>query len=361
MIGLLLALSGVEGLRAAGQDPVDRAAPLVRILETSDEPAELEKAAVELRALEVPAELREKIRADAVGALRAGRDRRLKALEARLAALEPVARLRDLKAELHRRRDAALKLILDKAAYLPEAHADFRKGDAANGQAAVDALVLAKHAGSVQELWASTSSVPVDPALREEARDIVGAAAKALALFGETERDVLPPVFAAEKLDLRSLSLDAREAELYAWNRKVDRYNQALPDPDVGAPEKEHAAVINEYREMMGRRRLFLDARLCRSSKKHSAACNEAQKIWHAGSDGDPQTRAKLEAFPNPVAENVAIAFAHPADLWWRGWFRASDHHRNAVSDSWTCMGYGYVGNVGTQTFSSLPPPRALK
>jgi uncharacterized protein YkwD len=342
---------------AAAQDPAEK----LRVLEAADDPAGIEKAAAELRALEVPAELREKIRVDAVAALRAGRDRRLKALEARLSALEPVAKLRELKAELHKRREAALKLILDKAAYLPEAHPDFRKGDAANGQAAVDALVLAKHAGSVQELWASTPSVPVDPALRAEARDLVDATARLLALFGETERDVLPPAFAAEKLDLRNLALDARDVELYVWNRKVDRYNEALADPDVGASEKEHAAVINEYREMMGRRRLFLDARLCRSSKKHSAACNEAQKIWHAGADGDPQTRARLESFPNPVAENVAIAFAHPADLWWRGWFRASDHHRNAVSDSWTCMGYGYVGNVGTQTFSQLPPPKALK
>lgn len=367
MIVLLLALSGVEGLLTAGQDPAERIHGLTTLLEQSNDPAVLEKAAAELLALEAPAELREKIRLDAVAALRAGRDRRLKALDARLAAVENVARLRELKAELQKRREAALKAVSDPKLYLPEAHPEFRKGDETNGQAAVDALILLKHPGSVQELWnAPPLMAAVDPALRAEAQAILEGVGKPLALFGETDKEprgfeTLFHHLARETLDLRGLALDARDVELYAWNRKVDRYNDALADPDVGAPEKEHAAVMNEYREMMGRRRLFLDARLCRSSKKHSTACNEAQKIWHAGADGDPQTRARLESFPNPVAENVAIAFAHPADLWWRGWFRASDHHRNAVSESWSCMGYGYVGNVGTQTFSSLPAPKSLK
>ena len=350
------------------QDPPDaaRAAQLARLLEAADDPKEAERLVTQLHALhtaaDLPADLRDIVRSEAVQALRAARDRRLKALDVRLAAVP----LRELKADLQKRREAALKAISDPKLYLPEANPDFRKGDAANGQAAVDALILAKHAGSVQELWASTVTAPVDPALRAEAKEVVDAAAKPLALFGETDKDprgfeALFHHLALEKLDLRSLALDAKDVELWTWNRKVDRYNDMLADPDVGAPEKEHAAVINDYREMMGRRRLFLDARLCRSSKKHSTACDAAQKIWHAGADGDPQTRARLESFPNPVAENVAIAFAHPADLWWRGWFRASDHHRNAVSESWTCMGYGYVGNVGTQTFSHLPAPKSLK
>jgi uncharacterized protein YkwD len=368
----LLALAALLQAQEPDEGPLARAAVLARQLEAMEDPKLAEKLVTELHTLQAapstPAELRETIRLEAVIALRAGRDRRLKALDVRLSALENVAKLRELKAELQKRREAALKTLSDPKVYLPEAHPDFPKGDAANGQAAVDALILLKHAGSVQELWNAPAPLtePVDPILRADAQRILDAAAKSLFLFGETEKEpagfeTLFHHLALKSLDLRSVALDAREAELYAYNRKIDRYNDMLADPDVGAPEKEHAAVINEYREMMGRRRLFLDARLCRSSKKHSAACDAVQKIWHAGTDGDPQTRARLESFPNPVAENVAIAFAHPADLWWRGWFRASDHHRNAVSESWTCMGYGYVGNVGTQTFSSHLAPKALR
>jgi hypothetical protein len=369
----MLAWAVLASLQA--QDPPEgdllaRATLLARQLEAVDDPALAEKLVTELNTLRAapatPAELRESIRMEALHALRGGRDRRLKAIDVRLSGLDNMARLKELKAELQQRREAALKAVSDPKVYLPEAHPDFPKGDAANGQGAVDALILRKHPGSVQELWASPLEVAVDPAFRAEAQRILDVAAKFIALFGEAEKEprgfeILFHHLALKTLDLRGLALDARDAELYAWNRRVDRYNEMLADPDVGAPEKEHAAVINEYREMMGRRRLFLDARLCRSSKKHSAACKDAQKIWHAGADGDPQTRARLESFPNPVAENVAIAFSHPSELWWRGWFRASDHHRNGISESWTCMGYGYVGNVGTQTFSSHPAPKALR
>lgn len=276
-------------------------------------------------------------------ALRAARERGLQPIEARFDTL------RERKAELNRRREAALKIVGDPRVYLPEAHADFKKGDEANGQKAVDALVAA-----VQELW-DAKPVPVDPAWRAEARAVVEATAGA----GDPDPALMHNL-AQETLDLKSFALDAKEAELWSWNRRVDRYNEGLADADVGAVEKQGAAVINGYREMMGRRRLFLDARLCRSSKSHSTVCNAAQKIWHAGADGDPQTRARLEAFPNPVAENVAIAFADGLDVWKRGWFRASDHHRNGISEAWTCLGYAYVGNVGTQTFSNIPPPKAL-
>ncbi len=346
MSGLVLALALL-----GAQDPASpSAAALARALEAEDDPAAAAKLVAQLHALfsADPA-----VKPEAVGAVRALRDRKLKALEGRL----DLAELRERRLELQRRREAALKVIGDPKVYLPEAAPGFKLGDEANGQKAVDALVAA-----VQDLWDAPKPVPVDPALRADAKAVVETAAKALALFGEADPDpLLLHNLSQDALDLRNVALDARDLELWTWNRKVDRYNEGLADPEVGAVEKQGAAVINAYRERMGRRRLFLDARLCRSSKKHSTACNAAQKIWHAGSDGDPQTRARLEAFPNPVAENVAIAFADGLDVWKRGWFRASDHHRNGISEAWSCMGYGYVGNVGTQTFSNIPPPKALR
>ncbi|HYE98421.1 MAG TPA: CAP domain-containing protein [Planctomycetota bacterium] len=276
---------------------------------------------------------------------------RLRDVESRLAAAENFEPLRDLRRELQRRRDAAFKVIGDTAVYKPEDHPDFEKGYELNGQEAVDGLVKA-----VREIWEAPSpSVEVDPALRKEVDGLLGGKAPPAGF------EVLVHHLAQERLDVRSFCLDAKEAEAWAWNRKVDRYNAAHPDADVDAAAKAHAEVMNGYREMMGRRRLWLDGRLCRATRKHSAACDKAQKIWHAGPDGDPQTRARLEQFPAAVAENVAIAYDHPSEVWWRGWFRASDHHRTAISDAWTCFGYGYVGNVGTQNFATLPPPRTLR
>jgi uncharacterized protein YkwD len=110
----------------------------------------------------------------------------------------------------------------------------------------------------------------------------------------------------------------------------------------------------------MGRKRLFIDARLCRATTKHSQACDAANRIWHEGPDGTPQSRARAEGFPDGVGENVAIGYANPADIWWRGWYRASDHHRNGLSDRWTCVGYGFVGRVGTQNFSDTALPKGF-
>ncbi len=94
-----------------------------------------------------------------------------------------------------------------------------------------------------------------------------------------------------------------------------------------------------------------------RTSRPHSAACNAAGRIWHNGPDGTPQSRAQAEGFAGGVAENVAIGYGNPRDIWTRGWYRASDHHRNAVGAGHTCIGYGYVGNVGTQNFAAAGAP----
>ena len=159
------------------------------------------------------------------------------------------------------------------------------------------------------------------------------------------------------RISLQSFATDARDAEKYSWNRRVEKYNALLLDPAITREEKAHARIVNDYREMMGRRRLFLDPRLCRAARKHSGVCNAAGDIWHEGSDGTPQDRADAEKFPGGVGENVALGYSSPSEIWWRGWYKASDHHRNALTEQYTCMGYGYRGNIGTQMFGSIDPP----
>jgi cysteine-rich secretory family protein len=367
---------GLLALRASAQeeDPHAVRAKVVercaQIVDAADAKA-LDKLFEEVLALYTAAndaEFKAGLKSDILGALRTVREKRLKAIDAKVRSIASLKALAAVKADLNRRREAAIKVIVDPAVYVPEAHADWAKGEAVNGQAKVDALVLKARPGSVEELWVKGGDgvVEIDLTALADAEALQDLNVKHLAAIGEKpepdDLDLARLVLSNPhpKLDLRTIALDAKEAETFSWNARVETYNAALADAGVGAPEKEHAQVINAYREMMGRRKLFLDARLCRATKRHSAACDAAKKIWHDGPDGSAQSRAREEGFPEAVGENVAIGFAHPAELWWKGWFRASDHHRNALSDKWTCMGYGYSGAVGTENFSTLPAPKSF-
>lgn len=337
-----------------------RSAKLCSIIASTDDPAALGRACADLKALRstpgLPAAVADATQAEGLAALRSARDRRLRAAEARAAgpAAAAVGKLRE---ELRRRRRAALQVILNPSAYAA-------RHDQPAGQEKVDRLVLKEYPGSVGELWekGGEALAAEDPLLRE----LLDAAA-------EIHRTHFPTLGAAPgPEDLRALEAalrdlgdqirrpgeDPKERELHAYNRRVEAYNAAIEDPDVTAEVKEHVRLINDYRDMMGFRRLFIDARLCRSARKHAAACDAAGRIWHVGPDADPQTRARREGFPDKVAENVGIKYASPAEIWWKGWFRSADHHRIALGEAWSCMGYGYVGIAGTQVFSATALPR---
>lgn len=342
---------------------------LCRRIATTNDPRSLERAYGEVLKLHdaegLPPHAVHAVEEQAVEALRTARTRRLEAFEGRAKRSAGFARLSQLKQELNRRRKDALALIYDESIYLREDHPDWRKGDRVNGQEAVDQKVLRTFPGTVGELWtgAGKLAASLDPALAREVgllrkideEFLPGLGAKPQVQEREAYQRVLLNM--NRTFDLSSFALDAKEAQRYAWNRRVEKYNAELRDPRVGADEKGHAKALNDYREMMGRRRLFLDPRLCVAAKKHSAVQNEAQRIWHVGPDGDPQSRARAEGFPSGVGENVAIGYGTPDDIWWRGWYRASDHHRNGLSEAWTCLGYGYEGNVGTENFGNIPPP----
>ncbi len=270
------------------------------------------------------------------------------------------ARLRKARAELEKRRAAALAVIYDPKIYLPENHPDWRKGDVVNGQKQVDDLVA-----EVRELWDNAGSylVQLDPktiAQTKMLRTIEDELFRELR--HEFQRDADSTLEDLHnnldrRVDLRSFVRDRKDADQNHYNRAVEKYNAELTDERVSESDKAHVVVVNDYREMMGRRRLFIDARLCRATRKHSEECNKAGRIWHNGPDGTPQTRARAEGYTGGVGENVAIGYANPKDIWVRGWYRASDHHRNGLGARWTCVGYGYVGRVGTQNFGSIGAP----
>jgi len=338
-----------------------RAAELCATITATGDAKILDQASAELAALHgapgLPAAASAAIGTEGVAALKAARDRRLKAIETRASGDDVAALILKLHGEILKRREAALRVILDPAVYSS-------KEEKADGQDKVERLVLKEHPGSLGELWESAGAalVSLDPAMKGDLDAVLGIHGKHLPALGAkpAAEDLKAVEETLRRLGdrVRGPGTDPREQELHAYNRRVDAYNAAFGDAAATPEVKEHVRILNDYREMMGFRRLYLDARLCRAARKHSAACNAAGKIWHVGPDGDPQTRARMEGFPDKVAENVGIKYASPAEIWWKGWFRSSDHHRIALAEAWTCMGYGYVGIAGTQTFSATALPQ---
>lgn len=357
-----------DRLQRANRTAVDEAGRHLKYLLAGGDARRRDEAFEKLKAVyfqpglaEAP---REKIRIAAVEALTELKRERIEDLAKKAKAAAGLGQLRALKLMLKQRREEALKVIYDPKIYLPEDDPRWTQGDKANGQQKVDELVEA-----VREIWEQPARLVLGNSRvierdLEEIRAINERYFPAFGLEGDTEKD-----FAAfeevrnnlnEQLSVKSYSLNAGDRQDWEWNRRVDRYNDSLREAGITRDEIEHARTVNDYREMMGRRRLFLDARICRATKKHSAACDREGRIWHVGSDGDPNSRARAEGFTAGVSENVAIGYSSPAEIWTRGWYRASDHHRNGLNDSWNCLGYGYVGRVGTENFSNIGNPKGF-
>jgi uncharacterized protein YkwD len=307
------------------------------------------------------------VKAELVAAFKAARARSIKSAQEKAKGSGAWKHLMSLRTELDRRREEALRLIRDEKIYLREDHPDYKKGDQVNGQARVDQLILKKNKGSVQEIWEQGNAMPARPdaAIAREIELARKLGDKYLHDLGEDpdDKDLEPVAFAAflptGMATLRSLTLSQEEQDACKWNRAVEKYNESLQDPAVTADEKAHTKIVNEYREMLGLRAMFLDARLCRAAKKHSGVCSAAKKIWHEGSDGSPTSRVKAEEFPAAAGENVCMGYAS-GDTWWQGWYQASDHHRNALRPEYNCFGYGYSGNVGTENLAQIPAPERL-
>lgn len=357
-----------DRLQRANRTAVDDAGRLAKALLGANETKSRDKAFEKLRDLylqpglaEIP---RDKVKAVAIEAVVALKRERIEDLSKKAKASTNLNQVRALKLLLKEAREEAIKVIYDPKIYLPEDDPRWQQGDKVNGQEKVDKLVQA-----VRDIWEQPARVVlgyshVIERHLEDIRTINERYFPAFGLEGDTEKDIADFEEVRnnlnEKLSVQSYSLNAAERQDYEWNRRVDRYNDSLKDAGITRDEIEHAKTLNDYREMMGRRRLFLDARLCKATKKHSAVCDREGRIWHVGSDGDPQSRARAEGFTAAVSENVAIGYSSPAEIWTRGWYRASDHHRNGLNDNWNCLGYGYAGRVGTENFSTIGTPKGF-
>ncbi|MHC4605538.1 MAG: FHA domain-containing protein [Planctomycetota bacterium] len=309
-------------------------------------------------------EFRARLKQEAVVALRENKKWRLEELARKSKRAAINEKLKMAKRELNKRRQKAIHTIRDTAVYLPEDHIRWDEGPKVNGQEKVDESVR-----QVLEYWNIPESVSMDSSIRNLVEGIKKINEAYLPAFGERAAfsgleefgEVVNNLSVGAKMSIRSYSLNSYEADTYAWNRRVEEYNHGLRSPDIPRKTKEHVGTINDYREMLGLRRCFIDERLCRTAIKHSRTCHKVGQIWHVGSDGTPESRAQAEGFTAGVTENCAIGYSNPDNIWWKGWYRWSDHHRNVLRDNWNCIGYGYVGSVGTQLFAHIGAPEDMK
>lgn len=371
--------AGAPAPPAAARDAI---APLLRRLSEAASAQELAAAARELRAAldaagAAGAESAPRAEAapDVRGAVRAVRDR----MTARLRnTVESSFRsqIPKLKAELARRRDAAVGLVQDPAAY-PE------------GDKAAQARVEEK-AAAVRELWEHPlpAFARLTPAIGKDLDAVNAAAAEALraagldpgADDGVSLDSLLADAGEALKI-FRTTAADSAERKTLDTNRKVAAANAALkgpaprgdaslearsakPEPSPsGTPAEalEQAEIVNAYREMMGLRVLEVDERLCRAAQAHAVAMARQKKLWHVGEDGSPTSRAEAAGFRGvAVAENICGVLpgaraAHDA------WIRSAVHHRVLLDSQYTLIGVGARDGYWTQLFAAKPRLPATK
>jgi hypothetical protein len=250
-----------------------------------------------------------------------------------------------LKQELARRRESALGLIQDEAAY-PEGPG----GKAA--QPRVDEKVAA-----VRELWENPlrALARMTPSLGKDL-DALNAAVDAL--LRTTGADPAAPLSLEAAFadpgplaeSFRAAPADGVEKKALDHNARVRAALDARKDlpPEI----REQIAITNAYRELLGRRAFEPDAALCRAAQVHSEAMARKKALWHKGEDGEPASRVAAEKFEaTAVAENVCGTVATPAEAH-AMWYGSPGHHRSLVNATYTHLGVGVKDGYWTQVFA---------
>ncbi|RME05174.1 MAG: CAP domain-containing protein, partial [Planctomycetota bacterium] len=157
-------------------------------------------------------------------------------------------------------------------------------------------------------------------------------------------------------------------SKLGAWGRallwrlraiRVMEYNQRLArdrkQTDITAEEAKQIELTNKYRIMMGRMPLELCPKLVQTARKHSQEMVRLGYFSHESpvpSRRTPAMRAKLEGHDPMVGENIYMnTGGATAQAAFDGWYHSSGHHRNMLSDRWTCLGTGHASTRFTQNF----------
>jgi uncharacterized protein YkwD len=258
-----------------------------------------------------------------------------------------------LVAELQAARKLAFELINDTVKY-PYPYAP----NQAEIQSEVDARV-----DRVKAIWERPydSFVALDEPLRA-LDDSLKETEKWLADAGKT------PTGRATMIDLWQKKLEIDKAARSAAELKsadeveaVNTERAALVSDD----EREVHRLVNEYRTMMGLRRVKIDEGLVLAARGHSQEMADLGYFSHDSPTKGletPSQRAQKEGFGGGVGENIAQGQPRPIDAF-LGWTHSSGHHRNILNPRWNALGVGKskAGNYWTQNFGSGQSTRREK
>lgn len=239
-------------------------------------------------------------------------------------------------------REAALAVIFDETIYPDADHGRV-------GQPIVDEKVDA-----VRAVWPA-----FDALVRRDLAPLLALEpAQAAALLAEARQvELIEPAALAL---LAARAGDATHGELPAWEALLAQRaqdEQVLADnarvAAATSAEREQVRLTNEYRLMLGRPALRLDARLVASARGHALDMERLGFFDHTSPlPGKASFGERIQAagYPSPGGENIALGMSTPAAAH-LGWYRSSGHHRNLLSSSFTAMGSGSAGKHWVQNF----------
>ena len=284
-----------------------------------------------------------------VDSLKAHRTLRMKAIRRNARRDGAFKNLMAAKKALDEARKEAIKVIYDRKIYPDEDHGRV-------GQPKVDEMVNA-----VRDLWeAKNISAIISPSLSKEIRAVQAINDDYLAQLGAESNeaelkefdDFVNNITDTAALGMQTVAASGGERDRYRYNKLVSRFNNELFELPAGVPRSavKQAEANNTYRNMMGRRKLFMQGQLSKAAQFHTENMASAGRIWHNGEDGTPGSRCQKEGFSGPVGENCAMGYPDPERVHW-GWYNSSGHHRNMLSSTWNCIGVGNQGRFWTQNF----------
>lgn len=127
----------------------------------------------------------------------------------------------------------------------------------------------------------------------------------------------------------------------------------ALADRSYGSTQldpEQALAIINEYRQQNGLKKLKLNAKLTAAAKAHSRDLSKWDRISHYGSDGsNPWDRVKRTGYkPRLAAENVGTGQVNFEEVM-RGWKESEGHNKNLLLADANEAGLALVNDPRTE------------
>ena len=268
--------------------------------------------------------------------------------------------LREQRAKLDEARGHALELIYDTKKYFypyrpPQVSAE-RASEYREVQQEVDRRVQL-----VRDLWGNERGDWSGPSVGLSAktaklveeihllRDVLWALSGNMELDPATDEVALLPR-GQTSVHLRNFALNEEERRRLDRDVQVRAYNAGL---EIDHGERTQMKVTNDYRVMMGRRRMAYNEKVYKAAKWHADWMGRTGVFGHFEED-DPERRTpfdrlRKEGYTQGAGENCAISGgptqAHD------GWVHSSGHHRNLLYEGHTEMASANSGRYWVQNF----------